>query len=140
MFNYEKARQSGSAMQSHDDSHTKLCAGFRFVQFLIWEMVSVVLAGIAVPSFLWSHAMVGHAWVAGSLRSLTLGRISFSYAPQDVEFAILGALLGTAVAWALYAPSKVAGKTRVAHMLQQTHRIRFLSCQGHWRAGVRKAT
>ena len=140
MFNCGKTRQSGSAMQSHDDSHTRLCAGFRFVQFLISEMVSVVVAGIAVPSFLWSHAVTGHALVAGSLRSLALGRISFWYTSQDVEFAILGALLGAAVAWALYAPSKVAGKARVAPTLQQIHRMGFPSCQGHWRAGVRKAT
>jgi hypothetical protein len=139
MINCGKTRQSGPTVQSHDSGRTKLCAGFRFVQFLIWEMVSVVVAGIAVPSVLWSHAAKGPVLVAGSLQRLTLGRISFWYTRQDVEFAILGTLLGTAVAWALYAPSKFAGKARVGHTLQQIHWKRFLWLQGHWRAGVRKA-
>jgi hypothetical protein len=56
MINCGKTRQSGPTVQSHDSGRTKLCAGFRFVQFLIWEMVSVVVAGIAVPSVLWSRA------------------------------------------------------------------------------------
>ena len=123
--------QSDSAVHSNDrsGSSTKLCAGFPLVQFLIWEMVSVLIAGIAVPTIFWSHAAKGHSLVAGSLRHLVLGGISFRYTHQDIEFAILGAVLGTVGAWAIYVPRKFTGKSRVARTLQRTH----------WRAGVSKA-
>lgn len=81
----------------------------------------------------------GHDLVAGPLRSLALGGISFWYTYQDIEFAILGVVFGTVGAWAIYFPGKLTGKLRVAHMSQHIQWKRFLACLGHWRAGARRA-
>ena len=133
-------KQSDSAVQSNDrsGSSTKLCAGFPLVQFLICEMVGVLIAGIAVPSIFWSYAAKGHSLVAGSLRHLVLGGFSFRYTYQDIESAILGAVLVTVGAWAIYVRGKFTGNSRVAHTLQQRHWKRFFFFRGHWRAGVSK--
>jgi hypothetical protein len=134
-------KQSDFEVHSNDrsSSNTKLSPGFPLVQFLIWEMVGVLIAGIAVPTIFWSHAATGHSLVAGSLRHLVLGGISFRCTYQDIEFAILGAVVGTVGAWAMYVPGKFTGKSRVAHTLPQRHWKRFLLFRRHWRAGVSKA-
>jgi hypothetical protein len=105
--------------QSTDNtrSRTKLQAVIHFVEFVILETVSVLVAGIAVPNLLWSHAAAGHALVAGPIRNLSIAGIAFWYKYENVEFAILGALLGSALAWALYAPDKFTDKPTFAHML-----------------------
>jgi len=101
-------------------------------------MVGVLIAGIAVPSIFWSYAAKGHSLVAGSLRHLVLGGFSFRYTYQDIESAILGAVLVTVGAWAIYVRGKFTGNSRVAHTLQQRHWKRFFFFRGHWRAGVSK--
>jgi hypothetical protein len=133
-------KQSDSAVHSNHRSGTssKLCAGFPVVQFLIWEMVDVLIAGIAVPSIFWSHAATGNGLVARSLRHLVLGGISFRYTYQDIEFAVLGALFGTVVALALRARDTFRRKPSVAPALRQTHWIRFFFSRRHWRGGVSK--
>jgi hypothetical protein len=132
-------KQSDSLHSNDRSDSTKPRADFPLLQFLIWEMVAVLTAGFAVPSFFWSHAARGHHLVAGSLRSLALGGISFWYSYQDIEFAILGVVFGTVGAWAIYFPGKLTGKVRVAPMFQHIHWKRFLAFLGHWRAGARRA-
>jgi hypothetical protein len=139
MFSGGEVRQSGSALRSSDRRRTRPYATFRFLELLAWEAMSVFVAGIAVPTFLWSHAAQWHGLAMGSLRSLTVGRISFRYTHQEVAFAIFGALVGTAAAWALYAPTTFSSRTKVARALQQGHWRRFLPSHGHWRPGVGKA-
>ena len=136
MFRAAKARLSSSTIPSHPTSHPKLRLGSRLVKILILELVIVLVAGVAVPSLLWSHPTVGHALAAGSPNTLRLARTTFRYRYQDIEFATLGVLLGAAVAWTLYAPNRFTGK--VAHFFQQLHARWFLSSQEQGRNRARK--
>jgi hypothetical protein len=134
-------KQSDSAVRSNDRScgSRKLCASFPLVQFLICEMVGILMAGIVVPSIFWSRVTTGRGLAARSLRHLALGGISFQYTYHDIEFAILGAVLGTVGAWAGYARGKFALKPRAAHTPGQRHSTLSLFSRRHWRTGVSKA-
>jgi len=133
-------KQLALAVHSDDRSRSsKRRAGFPLVQFLIWEVVGTLIAGIAVPSIFWSHVATGSGLAVRSLRHLALGGISFQYTYHDIEFAILGAVLGTVGAWVLYARGEVALKPRAAHAPGQRHLTLCLFSRRHWRTGLSKA-
>jgi len=59
-------------------------------------LVTLFLAGIAAPSFLRSEAAGSHALASGSLHTLTVARIPFTYTFWNLASALLGALFGAA--------------------------------------------
>ena len=73
-----------------------------FVLLLIEVVFTLFIAGIVVPSLFRSVLATQEALAAGSLRTIDILGITFSYTTQNVKFAILGALVGTMLAFAIH--------------------------------------
>ena len=73
-----------------------------FVILLIEVVFTLFIAGIEVPSVFRSVLATKEALAAGSLRTINIVGIAFSYTTQNVEFALLGALVGTMLAFAIH--------------------------------------
>jgi len=71
------------------------------VLLLIEVVFALFIAGIVVPSFLRSDLATNKALAMGSLHTINIAGIAFSYTTQNVEFAILGALVGAMAAFAI---------------------------------------
>jgi hypothetical protein len=71
------------------------------VLLLIEVVFTLFIAGIVVPSFLRSDLATNKAFAMGSLHTINIAGIAFSYTTQNVEFAILGALVGAMAAFAI---------------------------------------
>jgi hypothetical protein len=80
-------------------------------------LVTLFLAGIAAPSLLRSEAAGTHALASGSLHTLSIARIPFTYTFWNLASAILGALFGTAVVLAMNSP--VSPRSNVSRALCQ---------------------
>jgi hypothetical protein len=74
---------------------------FSLVQLLIEVVITLFIAGFIVPSFVRSDLATKEALAAGSLRTISIAGIALSYTYQNVEFAILGALVGATAAFAM---------------------------------------
>ncbi len=75
---------------------------FSFIQMLIEVVITLLFAGIVVPSLLRSDLDTNEALAAGSLHTINIAGIAFSYTNQNVGFAFLGALVGTMAAFAIH--------------------------------------
>jgi hypothetical protein len=75
---------------------------FSFVLLLIEVAFTLFVAGIVVPSLLRSDFATKEALAVGSLRIMKIAGIAFSYTRQNVEFAILGGIVGTIAAFAMH--------------------------------------
>ena len=75
---------------------------FSLLQLLIEVVFTLFIAGLVVPSLLRSDLATKEALAAGSLRTINIVGIAFSYTTQNVEFALLGALVGTMLAFAIH--------------------------------------
>ena len=82
-------------------------------------LVTLFLAGIAAPSFLRSEAAGSHALASGSLHTLTIARISFTYTFWNLVSAILGALFGAAAVLAMSAPASPGAIARIIRARSQ---------------------
>jgi hypothetical protein len=100
----------------------KLQRALSLLQLLISETIALFIAGIAVPSFLRSGTATNHALVAGSLHTLTIAPVTFSYTFQNLGFAILGALCGAATALAIDSSSTIANTARIVRVLRKNSR------------------
>ena len=77
---------------------------FSVLQLLIAVAIILFIAGIAVPNLLRSFMATNEASAVGSLPTINIAGIPFSYRYQNIGFAILGTLVGAATALAA-APS-----------------------------------
>lgn len=75
---------------------------FSFVLLLIEVVFTLFVAGIVVPSLLRSDFATKEALAVGYLRIIKIAGIAFSYTRQNVEFAILGGIVGTIAAFAIH--------------------------------------
>jgi hypothetical protein len=82
-----------------------------FVLLLIEVVFTLFIAGIVVPSLVRSDLATKQALAAGSLRTINVLGIAFSYTTQNVEFAILGALVGAIAAFAIPFPASAPKNT-----------------------------
>jgi len=73
-----------------------------FLLLLIEVVFTLFIAGIVVPSLFRSVLATKEALAAGSLRTISILGITFSYTTQNLEFALLGALVGTMLAFAIH--------------------------------------
>ena len=69
-------------------------------------LVTLFLAGIAAPSFLRSEEGGSHALASGSLHTLTIAGIAFTYTFWNLASAMLGALFGAAAVLAMSSPAR----------------------------------
>ena len=82
-------------------------------------LVTLFLAGIAAPSFLRSETAGSHALASGSLHTLTIARIPFTYTFWNLASAILGALFGAAAVLAMSSPASPRSIPRIGRALCQ---------------------
>jgi type II secretory pathway pseudopilin PulG len=74
---------------------------FSLLQLLIEVLITLFITGIIVPGLVRSDLATEEALAAGSLRTIKIAGIAFSYTHQNVAFAILGALVGAMAAFAI---------------------------------------
>ena len=75
---------------------------FSLLQLLIEMSITLFIAGVILPSLVRSDLATSEALAAGSLHTINIAGIAFSYTNQNVGFAILGALVGTTAALAVH--------------------------------------
>jgi len=80
-------------------------------------LVTLFLAGIAAPSFLRSEVAGSDALASGSLHTLTIARIAFTYTFWSLASAILGALFGAAAVLAMSSPASPGCIARIGRAL-----------------------
>jgi len=78
---------------------------------LIELAVTLFIAGIVVPGLIRSDSATKEALAAGSLHTLNIAAITFSYTTENVVFAILGALVGAIAAFAIHLNTAYAGQS-----------------------------
>jgi hypothetical protein len=89
------------------------------LQLVAVVLVTLFLAGIAAPSFLRSEAAGSQALASGSLHTLTIARISFTYTFWNLVSAILGTLFGAAAVLAMSAPASSGSIARIIRARSQ---------------------
>src|SRR5882762_261949 len=75
------------------------------LQLLIELAITLLIAGIVVPSLLRSGAATSEAWAGGFLHTINVAGVTFSYTYRNLGFAILGALVGATAAFAIGSPA-----------------------------------
>jgi ABC-type Fe3+ transport system permease subunit len=71
---------------------------------LVELAITLFVAGIVVPSFLRSAGDAKEALIRGSLHSISIAGIAFSYTYENLGCAMLGMLTGTATAFLIAYP------------------------------------
>src|SRR5437016_14594695 len=75
---------------------------FSLLQLLIEVVITLFIAGIVAPSLLRSDVAMKDALAVGSLHNVKIAGVVLSYTNQNVEFAIVAALVGTMAALAIH--------------------------------------
>jgi hypothetical protein len=75
---------------------------FAFFQLPIAVAITMFIAGLIVPSLTRSDLATNRAAAAGTLHTMHIAGTAFSYTNQNIGFAMMGMLAGTAAALALH--------------------------------------
>jgi uncharacterized YccA/Bax inhibitor family protein len=95
---------------------------FSLVLLLSEVIFTFFVAGIVVPSLLRSDLATKEALAAGSLRTISIAAIAFSYTTENVEFATLGGLVGAMAAFAINLLATTPKNTTSTIILRATAR------------------
>ena len=74
---------------------------FSLLQLLIEVVITLFIAGIVVSSLVRSDLATKEALAVGSLHTIHFAGIVLSYTNQNIEFAILGGLVGALAAFVI---------------------------------------
>ena len=94
MFPSLQNTQRNQAIQPDQASRMRVKKVFRLLQLLTAVLFALFFAGIAAPSFIRSELARNFALASGSLHSLTIAHITFTYTFWNLASALLGALFG----------------------------------------------
>jgi hypothetical protein len=95
---------------------------FSLVLLLSEVVFTFFIAGIVVPSLLRSDLATKEALAAGSLRTISIAAIAFSYTTENVEFATLGGLVGAMAAFGINVLATTPKNTASTIILRATAR------------------
>jgi len=84
---------------------------FSFVLLLIEVLFTLFVAAFVLPSLLRSDLATSEALAAGSLHTINIAGVVLSYTNENVEFAILGGLVGAMAAFAIPFPATTQKNT-----------------------------
>lgn len=110
MFDSSQRKQPSSTPQAKGEPRVKCqrTLSLPLLRLLIGETASLFLAGIVVPGLLRSGMAANHRLTEGSLHTLTIFGVMFSYTFWNLGFAVLGGLFGAGLALAMDSPGTVA--------------------------------
>ena len=92
------------------------------LQFAAVILVTLFIAGVAAPSFLRPEAARNQALASGSLHTLTVARVTFTYTFWNLASAILGTLFGAVAVLLKTSPISPSLIARINGSLRQMHR------------------
>jgi len=84
---------------------------FSLVQLLIEVVITLFIAGIVAPTLLRSDVAAKEALAGGYLHTVNVAGVVLSYTNQNVEFAILGGIVGAIAAFAIASPTTTSKST-----------------------------
>jgi hypothetical protein len=121
MFPSSQNTQRNQAIQpANHASRMRVKKVFLFLQLWIAVLFALFFAGIAAPSLIRSELAGNHALASGSLHSLSIAHITFTYTLWNLASALLGALFGATVVLVDSSPTGLSPVARIGHALQQT--------------------
>ena len=92
---------------------------FLVLQLFFAVLVALFLAGIVAPSILRYDLAANHALASGSLHTLTIAHITFTYTFWNLASAVLGVLFG-AVVVAKSSPVRLRPAARISRAFSHT--------------------
>jgi hypothetical protein len=120
MFPSLQNTQRNQAIQpANQASRIRIKKVFRLLQLLTAVLFALFFAGIAAPSFIRSELARNYALASGSLHSLTIAHLTFSYTFWNLASALLGALFGATVVLVDNSPARLGPVARIGNALQQ---------------------
>ena len=87
-------------------------------QLMFCELAVLLIAAIVAPSLLRSFATTRHAVGADPLHQFTTVGLTFSYSVRNIAWAVLGAVFGAGMAWAVDGPGKFSAGNNAVRMFQ----------------------
>lgn len=113
MFSGAQQNQHHATVQpTNGANQRKIQKALSLLQLLSGVVIGLFIAGIVVPSFLRSGMATNSDLAVGSLRTLTIGGVTFTYTLQNLGLAMLGGLCGSLIALAIEFPAPVARPVR----------------------------
>lgn len=113
MFYGPQQNQHHVAVQpTNGGNQRKIQKALSLLQLLSGVVIGLFIAGIVVPSFLRSGMATNSDLAVGSLRTLTIGGVAFTYTLQNLGLAMLGGLCGSLIALAIEFPAPIARTVR----------------------------
>lgn len=120
MFPSSQNKQRNQAIQpANQASRIRIKKVFRLLRLLIAVLFALFFAGIAAPSFLRSELGRNYALASGSLHSLTIAHITFTYTFWNLASALLGALFGATAVLLGSSPARLSPVARIGRALEQ---------------------
>ena len=87
---------------------------FSLLQLLVKVVITVFIAGLVLPTLVRSDLATSEALAAGSLHTINMASVELWYTNQNVEFAVLGAIVGAMAALAIPFPGTTPKNTTSA--------------------------
>lgn len=115
----QQNQQHPTAQLAKSGNQKRVQKALSILQLLSGVVIGLFIAGIVAPSFLRSEMTTNNDLVVGSLHTLTVGRITFTYTLQNLGSALLGGLFGSLIALAIEFPAPVTRTIRSLSMFLQ---------------------
>lgn len=115
----QQNQQHPTAQPAKSGNQKRVQKALSILQLLSGVVIGLFIAGIVAPSFLRSEMATNNDLVVGSLYTLTVGRITFTYTLQNLGSALLGGLFGSLTALAIEFPAPVTRTIRSLSMFLQ---------------------